>query len=230
LNCPVITLDGAGAVGKTTIGQLLARRLQWRLLDSGALYRGVALQALTSEVDSDDVTALVALAEQLNIEFLPVSAGNEMQRTWLAGNDVSDLLGSEEIALKASVIAALPKVRQALLERQRAFLRPPGLIALGRDMGTVIFPEAPLKVFLVASIEVRRVRRHKQLKDKAASAIVDDPFKTLAQRDQQDAGRKIAPLQPADDAMVIETTQATPEEIVWKILREARNRHLVTIE
>jgi len=213
---PVITIDGPSGSGKGTISRALAARLGWHLLDSGALYRLVALDAARSGVPLDDAARLAELAAGLDVEF---GDPDGTERVLLRGADVTAEIRSEAAGAGASRVAALPAVRQALLERQRAFARPPGLVADGRDMGTVVFPEAALKVFLTASAEERAARRYKQLKDKGIDVSLPDLSSDIAQRDQRDANRQVAPLRPADDARLLDSTSLTPEEVLERILR-----------
>ncbi|HEY8520988.1 MAG TPA: (d)CMP kinase [Gammaproteobacteria bacterium] len=211
---PVITIDGPTGSGKGTISRALAVRLGWHLLDSGALYRLVALEAQRRGVPLDDGTRLAAIAEGLDVTFGDPS-GEE--RVLLAGEDVTAALRTEECGAGASQVAALPEVRSALLARQRAFARPPGLVADGRDMGTTVFPDAVLKVFLTASAEERARRRYKQLKEKGIDVSLPDLSWDIAQRDRRDANRAVAPLRPADDARLLDSTSLSPEEVIARI-------------
>jgi|SRR5690606_17300289 len=213
---PVVTIDGPSGSGKGTISRALAERLGWHLLDSGALYRLVALAAERRGVSLEDRTALAALAEGLNVQF---AGGPGGERVLLDGTDVTAELRTERAGAGASRVAALPEVRGALLARQRAFARPPGLVADGRDMGTTVFPEAVLKVFLTASPEERARRRYKQLKEKGIDVSLPDLSSDIAQRDERDANRQVAPLRPADDARLLDSTSLTPEEVLDVILR-----------
>lgn len=208
---PVIAIDGPSASGKGTVAALVARRLDFHWLDSGSLYRLTALAAQRTGVAQDDERALAALAGALPAEF-------KGGRILLAGDDVTDSIRSEECAIGASRVAALPAVRGALLERQRAYRRPPGLVAEGRDMASVVFPEAILKVFLTASAEARAERRHKQLIEKGISANISTLLQDLQERDARDAARSVAPLQKCADAELLETTQLTVEEAVQAVL------------
>lgn len=210
----VITIDGPSGSGKGTVGRKLAHRLGWHLLDSGALYRLTALAAFRRAVPLDDVERVAALAAAMDVTF----QGPEETRVLLEGVDVTDDLRTELTGDAASKVAAEPSVRAALLERQRAFARPPGLVADGRDMGTVVFPEARLKVFLTASADERAMRRHKQLKEKGIDVSLPDLAWDIAQRDARDANRTVAPLKPAPDARVIDSTSLSPEEVIARIL------------
>jgi CMP/dCMP kinase len=219
---PVITLDGPGGAGKGTIAKLVARKLGWHLLDSGALYRLIALSALKNGVDLEDEAALALLAAGLDIEFL-VTPELEVQ-VLLAGEEVGSQLRTEEAGAAASRVAALPGVRSALLERQRRFQQPPGLVADGRDMGTVVFPDAPLKIFLTASLEERAQRRYNQLKEQGVSANIQSLLQELAERDERDANRKVAPLRPAEDAIILDSTELGIDEVLDKVLSLAALR------
>jgi len=212
---PVIAIDGPSGSGKGTISALLAEYLGWHLLDSGALYRLVALATARKQVSIDDAVALAGVAASMDVGF-EHEGGRE--RIVLEHEDVSTALRSEQCGEAASKIAAIAPVRQALLERQRGFARAPGLVADGRDMGTVVFPAARLKVFLTASAEERATRRHKQLKEKGIDVSLRDLTREIAQRDLRDTNRPVAPLRPADDARVVDSTSLSPEEVVALIL------------
>jgi len=209
-SAPVIAIDGPTGSGKGTISRGLARTLGWHLLDSGALYRLVALQATREGVDLKAPAALAEVAAGLDVEF---SAAGKPEGVRLNGEDVTAQLRTEQCGAIASEIAAMPAVRAALLERQRAFAVPPGLVADGRDMGTVVFPDATLKVFLTASAEARAERRYNQLKEKGIDVSLPDLSREIARRDKRDANRQIAPLKPADDARVLDSTRLSPEEV-----------------
>jgi cytidylate kinase len=219
---PVVTIDGPGGAGKGTVASRLARRLGFHWLDSGALYRLTALAG--ASLDPNDVSAHARLAERLDTRFEMQPDGEE--RVWLAGVDVSARIRAEEIGAGASRIAAWPAVRQALLRRQRDFARHPGLVADGRDMGTVIFPDAPLKIFLTATPEERARRRHKQLKDKGYDVSLAALSQEIAARDAQDASRAVAPLKAAHDAVWLDSTGLGIDEVVDEILALGRARGL----
>ena len=208
---PVLTVDGPTASGKGTVAQKVARALGFHYLDSGALYRLTALTAMRRDMDLTDEQGLAKLAADLPCSF-------QGERVLLADEDVSTLIRAEEVGNAASRIAALPALRQALTGLQLRFRQPPGLVADGRDMGTVLFPHAPLKVFLTASVDARAQRRHKQLIDKGFSANMDDLRKDLSERDARDANRAIAPLKPAEGAHVLDTSGMTAEEAVQQVL------------
>lgn len=212
---PVLAIDGPSGSGKGTIADAVARRLGWHRLDSGALYRSVGLAALRHGLDLDDEGGLAELTAGLDLSFNP---GPDAMRIDLAGQDISEAIRSEEAGRAASRVAALPAVRQALLERQRAFAVAPGLVADGRDMGTVVFPDAALKVFLTASAEERARRRHKQLKEKGIDVSLRDLSEGIAERDERDATRTVAPLRPAADASVLDSTALGPDAVVRRVL------------
>ncbi len=214
---PVITIDGPSGVGKGTICQLLARQLGWHLLDSGALYRLTALAAQQAQVALDDEEALALLAGSLDVAFEPSCAG-EPVRVLLAGCDVTAELRTEVAGNNASLIAPLSKVRAALLQRQRDFAQWPGLVADGRDMGTVVFPSARTKIFMTASAQERAQRRHKQLLAKGLDVKIGDLLQEIQVRDERDMNRPEAPLRPADDAVVIDTTGLDIEQVLECVL------------
>jgi cytidylate kinase len=212
---PVVTIDGPSGSGKGTVSRRLAARLGWHLLDSGALYRLVALACEDSGVELSDETSAAAVAGMMTIAF--GRSGNP-DGIFLEGRDVTDLLRTESCGQAASRVARLSAVRAVLLERQRGFARLPGLVADGRDMGTVVFPAAVLKVFLTASAEERAMRRHKQLNEKGIDVSLPDLSKEISQRDLRDASRPVAPLRPAKDARVVDSTGLTPDEVVARML------------
>lgn len=219
---PVIAIDGPSGSGKGTVARLVAEHLGWHLLDSGALYRLVALAGTGIGLDPGDEPGHAAVATGLDARFEVDAAGAE--RVILAGSDVTGQLRAETTGNMASVVAAMPAVRTALFERQRAFARPPGLVADGRDMGTVVFPTAGLKVFLTASAEERALRRYKQLKEKGLAASLAGLSQEILERDQRDAARSTAPLKPAGDAVLIDSTGVPVEAVVQRILDLARVR------
>ena len=213
-NVPVITVDGPGGSGKGTIAMSVAERLQWHFLDSGALYRLVAVAAMDRGIDASDEDALGQVAKSLDANF---GISDEGMVVLLDGNYITGRLRSEAVSVFASKIAAFPVVREALVLRQRAFRKPPGLVADGRDMGTVIFPDAILKIFLTASAEARAERRYKQLKEKGESVNLTRLFEDIKKRDERDSNRAIAPLRPADDAHVIDSTELGIKEVLREI-------------
>ena len=214
---PVLCIDGPSGSGKGTVARRVAEALGWGYLDSGALYRLVALAAGQAGISLDDEAGLARLAAGLPVRF---ESGGE--RVWLGEREVLDELRTEACGDRASRVAALPAVREALKDLQRGFARPPGLVADGRDMGTVIFPKAPLKVFLTASAEERARRRYKQLKDKGFDVNLAALFEEVTARDRRDAERAVAPLRPAEDARVIDSTSMAIDETVAEVLEEVR--------
>lgn len=202
---PVITLDGPSGTGKGTLCQLLAKHLKWNMLDSGAIYRVLAYEAREKQIELHDVEKLKDLARGLNLRF--ESSDTYVVHTILDNEDVSLAIRSEQCGQDASRIAALPEVRQALLERQRGFAQPPGLVTDGRDMGTVVFPGAILKIFLYASEEERANRRYLQLKEKGINVSLAQVVEELVKRDVRDTARMHSPLKPATDAVQIDTTR-----------------------
>lgn len=202
---PVITLDGPVGSGKGTISQLLASKLRWHYLESGALYRILAYSANKHQINLEDETALAQLAASLEVQFIAKTVNSSGQIIF-EGEEVSDLIHQETIGTMASKVSAYPVVRQALLERQRAFLQLPGLVTDGRDMGTVIFPGAFLKFYLIASIQERAKRRRLQLLEQGIDVKLTDLEREIAARDERDENRPISPLKPASDAIIIDTT------------------------
>ena len=216
-NAPVLTIDGPSGSGKGTISRHVAHRLGWHYLDSGAIYRAVGLAAAWEQVDLSDAEAVAACAARADIRFETGDGGAE-PRVIVNGKDATHQLRMETAGAAASAIAALPQVRDALLDKQRGFRRAPGLVADGRDMGTVIFPDASPKVFLTASAAERAARRHKQLKDKGVSVTLDGLLGEILARDARDANRAVAPLRPADDAVSIDTTGQGIVAVVEQVL------------
>ncbi len=213
---PVIAIDGPGGSGKGTVSLRLAEALGWNLLDSGALYRLVAVAALKQGLAStQDETELGRLAANLRAEF---AIEHHAVKVLLDGEDVSAHLRSEEVGVLASRLAALPAVRAALVDRQRAFRRFPGLVADGRDMGTVIFPDANLKIYLTASVDERAQRRYKQLKEKGESVNLSRLFREIEERDYRDQTRLLAPLKPAFDSHLIDSSELSADEVLVKLL------------
>lgn len=213
---PVITIDGPSGVGKGTISHLLACRLGWHFLDSGALYRLSALAAQRHRIALDDEAGVASVAATLDVEFL--AQETDGIKVILEKQDVSNEIRTEEAGNNASKVAALPAVREALLQRQRDFAQLPGLIADGRDMGTTVFPQADVKFFLTASAQVRAERRYKQLKEKGFNANLLNLIEEIEQRDERDRTRSASPLRPADDAVTIDTSTKGVEEVFAEVL------------
>ena len=213
---PVLAIDGPSGSGKGTISRLVAARLGWHYLDSGALYRAVGVAASWADLDLSDASALVRCTFDTRIAFR--DAPGREPRVLVNGTDATDELRTETAGAAASAIAAIPEVRAALTDRQRAFRQQPGLVADGRDMGTVIFPDARTKVFLTASASERAERRYKQLKDKGVSVTLDGLLREILARDARDASRAVAPLRPAEDAVRIDTTGLAIEVVVERVL------------
>ena len=213
---PVLTIDGPSGSGKGTISRLVAQRLGWHYLDSGALYRAVGIVAGWADLDLSDASALVRCTFDTEIGFRDDVRGEP--RVIVNGVDATDELRTETAGAAASAIAAIPEVRAALTNRQRAFRQLPGLVADGRDMGTVIFPDAGHKVFLTASADERAERRYKQLKDKGVSVTIDGLLREILARDARDASRAVAPLRPAEDAVRIDTTGLPIADVVARVL------------
>ena len=210
-NLPVVTIDGPSGSGKGTVAMRLAKDLGWHFLDSGALYRLVAVAAIDRGIGPDDEEALGKVAAALDVDFGLTADGMVIL---LDGNYITGRLRSEEVSIFASEASAHPAVRSSLVRRQRAFRKAPGLVADGRDMGTVIFPDAVLKIFLTASVEARAQRRYKQLKEKGESVNLSRLFRDIEKRDERDSSRAISPLRPADDAHLIDSTDMGIDEVL----------------
>jgi cytidylate kinase len=217
---PVLTIDGPSGSGKGTVARAVARQLGWHFLDSGALYRAVGLAAGWHDLDLSDAAALERCARETDVRF-EERDGHE-PRVFVDGVDATDELRTETAGAAASAIAALPPVRTALFDKQRAFRRAPGLVADGRDMGTVIFPDAPYKVFLTASASERADRRYKQLKDKGLAVTLAGLLEEIVARDARDAERTVAPLKPAADAVLIDSTGVPVEIVIDRVLAVLR--------
>jgi CMP/dCMP kinase len=217
---PILTIDGPSGSGKGTISRRVASRLGWHLLDSGALYRLVALAGARAGLDPTNEPGHAALAGRMRVRFGEDARGEE--QIWLGdpAEDVTGAIRTEEAGQGASRVAAWPSVRAALLQRQQDFAQPPGLVADGRDMGTVVFPRAPVKIFLTASAEERARRRHKQLNDKGSGASLAALSLEIAERDRRDSTRAVAPLKPAEDAVILDSTGLSIEAVVERVMAE----------
>ncbi len=218
---PMLTIDGPSGSGKGTISRAVAQRLGWHYLDSGAIYRAIGLAAAWENIDLSDADAVAACATRTQITFETSGVGEP--RILVNGKDATHQLRMETAGAAASAIAAHPPVRAALLQLQRDFRQLPGLVADGRDMGTVVFPDAPYKVFLTASAQERAQRRYKQLKEKGVSANLDSLLHEIAARDERDAGRAVAPLKPADDAYFLDSTGRPVTEVIEQVLARLPN-------
>ena len=219
MSAPVITIDGPSGSGKGTLCALLAKHLGWNLLDSGALYRLLAFAAGNHGIDLTNEEALTQLAAHLDVQFID-------KRIILEGEEVTDAIRNEQVGAGASMVASLPAVREALLQRQRAFQEMPGLVADGRDMGTVVFTDAPLKIFLTASAEERARRRYLQLKAKGDDVNLASLLDEIRARDERDTQRAVAPLKPAADAILLDSTELSIEQVLERILSEVADRDL----
>lgn len=220
---PLVTIDGPSGTGKGTISQMLAESLSWNYLDSGAIYRVLGLAVERAGLAFEDESAVTELATALDVSFLPQKGGAPL--VMLSGTEVSADIRTEEGGARASKVASLPAVRDALLQRQRDFLAEPGLVADGRDMGTTVFPDAPVKIFLTASAEERARRRHKQLKDKGLESNIARLAEEIAQRDFRDENRSASPLRPAEDALILDTSDLDIES-VFKIVKQRAEEQL----
>lgn len=221
---PVLAIDGPSGSGKGTVGQILAQRLGWHFLDSGALYRALGVAANRARVDLGDKTALARLAMAMDICFVPRSGGDTVD-VLLDGQEIGDTLRTEESGRRASILAAIPEVRQALLQKQHSFRQAPGLVADGRDMGSTVFPDAILKVYLTANPEVRAARRYKQLNEKGFDVNLRRLLDEIRERDARDAGREASPLKPAIDACILDTSQLDISGVVEHVYGLLRERH-----
>lgn len=218
---PVITIDGPSGTGKGTISHLLAEKLGWHFLDSGSLYRVLAYAAVQKGIGLNEVESLVSLSHELKLRF---EIKQHQTHIYLNDEDISRDLRQESCGQNASKIAAIPEIRTALLEKQRAFATPPGLVTDGRDMGTVVFPKALLKIFLYASTEERATRRFLQLKDSGNDVSLAQVIDQLVKRDERDEQRAHSPLRPADDAVMIDTTSLTIEQVFDNVLQLTNER------
>jgi len=219
---PVIAIDGPSGAGKGTVARIVADQLGWHLLDSGAIYRVLAVATQHHHVNLEEEEPLIPMAAHLDVQFEISSQGES--KVILEGEDVTNTIRTEEIGVLASKVAAFPRVREALLRRQRAFSVTPGLVADGRDMGTVVFANAPVKVFLTASAEERAERRFNQLKEKGVDVKIGRLLDDIRQRDERDSSRKVAPLVPAEDALIVDSTDLSIQEVVNKVLSFANGK------
>lgn len=219
---PVITIDGPSGAGKGTVARIVAEQLGWHLLDSGAIYRVLAVATQHHHVSLDDEEPLIPMAAHLDVQFEISSQGES--KVILEGENVTNTIRTEEIGALASKVAAFPRVREALLRRQRAFSVTPGLVADGRDMGTVVFSNAPVKVFLTASAEERAERRFNQLKERGFDVKIGRLLDDIRQRDDRDRNREVAPLVPAEGALIIDSTDLSIQEVVNKVLSFANGK------
>ena len=222
---PVITVDGPSGVGKGTLSRLLAHEFGWHMLDSGSLYRLAALAALRHGIVLDDSERIATQTRALDIWFHTDVIGET--RVFLEGQDVTDAIRSEACGNAASQVAVIPAVRVALLQRQRDFQRPPGLVADGRDMGTVVFPHAQVKIFLTAAAQERAFRRYKQLREKGIDANLATLVKEINERDQRDAKRPVSPLKPASDAIVLDTSDLSIDDVKARVLMIVNKRIII---
>ncbi|MFC4822609.1 (d)CMP kinase [Dokdonella ginsengisoli] len=214
---PVLAIDGPSGSGKGTISRAVAEALGWHLLDSGAIYRAVGYAASMAGIDLSDAQAVTRCTETTRIVFRDPKDGGET-RVVVNGHDATDEIRTETCGAAASAIAAIPAVRAALLDKQRSFRRPPGLVADGRDMGTIVFADAPYKVFLTASADERARRRYKQLKEKGLAVTLSTLLREIEARDERDATRKVAPLRPATGALIIDTTGIPVDAVIAQVL------------
>jgi cytidylate kinase len=217
VSVPVLTLDGPSGVGKGSVARIVADKMGWHLLDSGAIYRGFALAAQSRNIRFDDELDLVGLAEKLDLKFESVE-GQELLNVYLDGIEVSKELRTEQTAELASQLAVIAPLRAALLKKQQQFEQTPGLVADGRDMGTVVFPHASYKIYLTASAEERAQRRLKQLQNSANAGNISQILAEVKKRDERDASRKHSPLKPAEDALIIDTTCLTIDEVIARVM------------
>ncbi|MCW8878081.1 MAG: (d)CMP kinase [Kangiellaceae bacterium] len=213
----IITIDGPSGSGKGTISQMVADKLGWHMLDSGALYRVLGLAAQRHSIDVSDEEQVAQLARNLDVQFVINRKNGEIEPV-LEGENLASVIRTDEAGQAASKVAVIPSVREALLARQRDFYQEPGLVADGRDMGTIVFPDAPVKIFLTASAECRAERRYKQLKNKGVSANMRALLDSIKARDERDQTRSVAPLVPAEGAFVVDSSQLTISEVLTQVL------------
>jgi cytidylate kinase len=225
-NIPVITIDGPSGTGKGTVSLFLAKQLGWHYLDSGVLYRLLAYIAQQNAIDLSDTNLLLMKANEANIDFVINEAGTE-KSIYLDGNNVTSSLRTEAISQMSSIVSAIPEIRAALIKRQQDFRQAPGLVTDGRDMGTLIFPGASLKIFMTASPEIRAKRRVDQLNSQGIDANLATVLQDLNQRDLRDQMRAVAPLKPAKDAIVIDTSDLAIIDVVELIMAQVKQRELI---
>ena len=223
---PIITVDGPSGAGKGTLSASIANYLNWHFLDSGAIYRVLAVACQHHGIEMQDEESVVPLASSLDVNFITT---DNLTRIILEGEDVTDVIRTEEVGAFASQVAALTRVREALLRRQRAFAQLPGLVADGRDMGTVVFPNAPVKIFLTASAQARAERRFNQLKEKGHDVNIARLLNDIQSRDERDTNRAVAPLVPASDAHVIDSTALNAEEVFVKVTEILTNAEIIPL-
>lgn len=216
MNKNILTIDGPSGVGKGTVARMMAQKLGWNLLDSGAIYRAFALAVDTTDADIEDEKALEKIAQTLDLEF-KTKQNSELVSVFLAGKDISKTLRTEQTGDMASRLASIGSVRSALLKRQQDFAQAPGLVADGRDMGMVVFAQAPFKVFLTASAQERAQRRLKQLQNQGSTGIISQILADVVARDERDYSRKNSPLKPAQDALIIDTTELSIDEVIAQV-------------
>jgi len=214
---PVLTLDGPSGVGKGTVASIIAQKLDWHLLDSGAIYRAFAIVASNNDIKIDDIDGLLKLANNFDISF-KLNSNHEPLNVYLNNSEVSSELRTEKTAALASQFAKIKSLRKTLLVKQRQFKKLPGLVADGRDMGTVVFPDAPFKVFLTAEVEERAKRRLKQLQETGIAGNISHTLAEVQKRDERDVNRQHSPLMPAKDALIIDTTNLTINEVITKVM------------
>ena len=214
---PVLTLDGPSGVGKGTVASIIAQKLDWHLLDSGAIYRAFAIVARDNDIKIDDIDGLLKLANNFDISF-KLNSNHEPLNVYLNNVEVSSELRTEKTAALASQFAKIESLRKTLLVKQRQFKKLPGLVADGRDMGTVVFPDAPFKVFLTAEVSERAKRRLKQLQESGIAGNISHTLAEVQKRDERDANRQHSPLRPAKDALVIDTTNLTINEVITRVM------------